>query len=195
MGKVLNIPEKLILPGGVASTTRCLFEYWCSLREQDIVPNRSDLRPAAMLPLLPNLMILEYRTPGTLIYRLAGTASAEKLGIDFTGSNLLDHIAPRQRREAEFRMNVLRTQPCGLIAHEALRSRHQTPFVAEVIFLPLRDRHGEITQLIGSSCTIEQGDKGAMAGTEEAMITVAADFLDIGASMPQFVSSDVRRAI
>ena len=184
-----------MLPEGVAPTAQRLFKYWCSLREQDIVPNRSDLRPAAMLPLLPNLMILEYRTPGTLIYRLAGTASAEKLGIDFTGSNLLDHVAPRQRREAEFRLNVLRTQPCGLIAHEVLRSKHQTPFVAEVIFLPLRDRHGEITQLIGSASTIEQGDKGVMAGTEEAMITITTDFLDIGAGVPQFESSRVRRAI
>ncbi len=138
-------------------------------------------------------MILEYI--GTLIYRLAGTACAEKLGIDFTGLNLFDHIAPRQRRKAEDRINTIRTYPCGLIVHEKLRSKHQTLFVAEVIYLPLCNRDGEITQLLGSVITIERGERGAMADNTEAMTAIAAQFLDIGAGVPQSLSNEASCAV
>lgn len=194
LGAGVGIKEKLILPSGVTAQTQSLFEYWCSLRGQDIVPSRSDLQPGAILPLLPNLMILEYREPGTLIYRLAGTSSVEILGVDFTGSNLYDHLALHQRSAAELRFNTLRAHPCGLIAHEKLRSKHQTPFVVEIIYLPLRDRDGEITQLIGSATTIKRGENESGAGEAEAMTAIAVDFLDIGAGLPQSLPSEARRA-
>lgn len=187
--------EKLALPSGVASNTQSLFEYWCSIRGREIVPNRSDIKPAAILPLLPNLMILEYRADGTLIYRLAGTACADKLGIDLTGSNLFDHIAPHQRTKARLRINMVRDRPCGLLVYEKLRSRHDTPFIAEIIYLPLRDRDGAITQLIGSVVMVERGEKGAMMDAPAHMVAVAAQFLDIGADLPQPVPGEVRRAI
>lgn len=187
--------EKLVLPSGVASNTQSLFDYWCSIRGREIVPNRSDIKPVAILPLLPNLMILEYRADGTLIYRLAGTACADKLGVDLTGSNLFDYIAPHQRAQAALRVNIVRDHPCGLLVYEKLQSRHNTPFVAEIIYLPLRDRDGVITQLIGSVVIVERGEKGAMTNAPQPMIAVAAQFLDIGADVPQAMSGEVRWAI
>lgn len=187
--------KKLVLPSGVASNTQSLFEYWCSIRGREIVPNRSDVKPVAILPLLPNLMILEYRADGALVYRLAGTACAEKLGIDLTGSNLFDHIAPHQRTNAKLRVNMVRDHPCGLLVYEKLQSKHNTPFVAEIIYLPLRDRDGVITQLIGSVVIVERGEKEAMTNAPSPMMAVAAQFLDIGAGMPQAMSGEVHRAI
>jgi len=187
--------EKLVLPNGVASNTQSLFEYWCSVRGGEIVPNRSDIKPVAILPLLPNLMILEYRADDALVYRLAGTACAEKLGIDLTGSNLYDHIAPHQRTMAKLRVNIARDHPCGLLVYEKLHSRRHIPFLAEIIYLPLRDRDGVITQLIGSVAIVERGEKGAITNAPPPMMAVAAQFLDIGAGMPQAMSGEVRWAI
>ena len=189
------LEEKLALPGDVASNTQSLFDYWYSIRGQEIVPSRLDLRPVAILPLLPNLMILEYREDGALVYRLAGTAYAEKLGIDLTGSNLFDQITPHQRVNAKIRFNMVRDYPCGLLVHERLRSRHNTSFVAEIIYLPLRDRDGVITQLIGLGTVIGRDEKRAMADASPHMIAVAVQFLDIGAGLPQTMPDEVRRAV
>lgn len=194
-GWAMHTLEKLVLPSGVASSTQSLFEYWCSIRGREIVPNRSDIKPVAILPLLPNLMILEYRADDALVYRLAGTACAEKLGKELTGSNLFDHIAPHQRTNARFCVNMVRGHPCGLLVYEKLQSRHNTPFVAEIIYLPLRDSNGVITQLIGSVAVVKRGEKEAMTHAAQPMIAVAAQFLDIGAGMPQAMSGEVRRAV
>jgi len=130
-----------------------------------------------------------------LIYRLAGTACAEKLGIDLTGANLFDHIVPHQRTKARLRINMVRDHPCGLLVYEKLQSRHNTPFIAEIIYLPLRGRDGAITQLIGSVVIVERSGKEAMTNAPPPMIAVAAQFLDIGAGVPQAMSGEVRWAV
>lgn len=185
----------LVLPSGVAANTQLLFDYWCSIRGQEIVPCRSDLRPVAILPLLPGIMILEYRSDGALVYRLAGTACAETLGIDLTGTNLLDLIAPHQRDKAVHRLNIVRDHPCGLLVYEKLVTKYKTPFVAEVIYLPLRDRTGHITQLLGCVSVIEWGEKRAITNAPRPMTAVAAQFLDIGAGLPQTIPGEIRRAV
>ncbi len=194
MDKAMGIKEKLILPNGVTSQTQSLFNYWCTLGGQDLVPSRSDFRPAAVLPLLPNLMILEFRTDGSLVYRLVGTACVEKLGIDMTGSNLFDYVAPHQRHKAEMLTNKLRALPCGLIVHEKMRSKHKTPFVVELIYLPLRDRDGAVSQLIASATVLERGEKGTANG-DERMIAISATYIDIGAGVPQQSSDNARQAV
>jgi hypothetical protein len=191
----LNTQEKQCLPTGVALNTQSLFEYWRSIRGQEAVPCRSDVRPVAILPLLPNLMILEYRADGTLVFRLSGTACVEALGIDLTGMNLFDLISPHQRVEAGRRVNIVRNHPCGLLVQEKLRSRYNTPFVVEIIYLPLRDRTGQITQLLGSANVIDQGAKGSLTDAPAHMTAISAQFLDIGAGLPQAFPGEVRRAV
>lgn len=187
--------EKLVLPSGVASNTQSLFEYWCSLRGREIVPNRSDVKPVAILPLLPNLVILEYRDDGALVFRLAGTVFADSLGFELTGANLFDHIAPHQCDNAKHRMGVVRDYPCGLLFSEKLQSKYNTPFISEVICLPLRDSKGQITQLLGCASLIEHGVKGSLLNAPAHMITVTAQFLDIGAGLPQTIPDEILRAI
>lgn len=159
------------------------------------MPCRSDLRPVAILPLLPNLMILEYRADGALVYRLAGTGCIETLGIDLTGANLFDLIVPHQRIKAGHRLNIVRDRPCGLLVQEKLRSKYNTPFVVEIIYLPLRDRTGQITQLLGSANVIDQGAKGSLTDAPAHMTAIAAQFLDIGAGLPQAFPGEVHRAV
>lgn len=192
---MLKTQEKPYLPNAIAANTQLLFEYWCSIRGHEIVPCRSDVRPVAILPLLPNLMILEYKADNAVVFRLAGTGCVETLGIELTGTNIFDLIAPRQRVRAVHRINLVRNHPCGLLAQEKLRSKFNTPLVAEIIYLPLRDSAGQITQLLGCANVIDLGLKGSLTDANAHMTAIAAQFLDIGAGMPQCAPGEVRWAV
>lgn len=193
-GNAIQTPLPPVLPGTVCASTRAVFDYWCSIRGGQIAPARADLRPSALLPFLPNLMILEYKEPGKLVYRLVGTACVDKLGTDLTGTNLFDFIAPHQRAAAVASLEEVRTQPCGYLVYEKLRSKYLTPVLVEIIYLPLRDRDGEITQLFAAVDVVERGEKGT-ADAADVVTTVKAQFIDIGAGVPQPESRDARRAV
>lgn len=176
-------------------TDNPLFKYWSSIRGDDLVPNRSDFRPADVLALLPSLMILEYRDPGELIFRLSGTGANERMGLNFTGMNLFDLVAGHKRTSAMRRFDALRRQPCGIVLHEKLYSRHRTPFIAELVYLPLRDREGEISQLIALASIVAREAYGAGQEASKLVESVRATYIDIGAGVPQQVRHEDRKAV
>ncbi|MEQ1890080.1 MAG: PAS domain-containing protein [Alphaproteobacteria bacterium] len=188
----MGIQTRAVIPEGIEPVARSLFEYWSRVRGGKIVPGRSDIRPADILPLLPYLIILEYHPDGTLIHRLVGTACVERLGADYTGVNLFDQVAAHNLRHAAQNFNVLRCNPCGMIVHKKIQPEKRTPFVAQILYLPLRDRSGEISQLIGSVSAL--GMRDGAAGSADINHPAPAQFLDIGAGLPQPGISEARRA-
>ncbi len=190
----MSIQDKPVLPEDVTQVAQKVLAYWCSMRTDNIVPRRADLRPSALLPFLPNLMILEYKEPGKVVYRLVGTACVDKLGMDLTGTNLFDFIAPHQRAAAVASLEEVRTHPCGCLVYEKLRSKYLTPVLVEIIYLPLRDRDGEITQLFAAVDVVERGEKGTADAADE-VTAVKVQFIDIGAGVPQPGRRDARRAV
>lgn len=166
------------------ATTRSLYEYWRSIKGGNIVPHRSDFRPANVQSLLPYLMILEYRDPEALIFRLSGTGCYQKLGFDLTGKDGFDLVADRERDGAKLHFNALRSYPCGSIVYIKMQSKYQTHFIAETIFLPMRDYNGNVSQLIGLCSVVERDVKKTWTSQSEIMKTISVCFLDIGAGAP-----------
>ena len=187
--------SSVFFPDGLDPSGRSLCDYWQKIKGADLVPSRSALRPADLVHLLPNLLIFEYRDSGKLVCRLAGTRLAEKWGIELTGTNLLDYYDKNNRAHAELVFNELRRQPCGLCVRQKLLSRHNSPFVVELIFLPLRGHEGEISQLIAIAIVLEHQEK--RAGGSEARLSkpFTFDFFDIGAGVPAGHSEDARQAV
>lgn len=69
-----------------------LYRYWCTRREGEL-PQRADIEPWDIKPLLPNIMLVDiHRDPFRIFYRLVGTAVAFFSGMDFTGT-FLDELA------------------------------------------------------------------------------------------------------
>lgn len=185
---------RTIFPDGIDPSGRSLYEYWNKIKGADLVPSRSALQPSALLPLLPNLLIFEYRDSEKLICRLAGTRLAEKLGLELTGTNLFDFYAVNHRAEARDVFDILRNQPCGLCVRQKLLSKHDSPFTAEFIFLPLRGAVGEISQLIAIAAVLEQNDTRPGNAGLPLSKPVSFDFFDIGAGLPPSPSADKRIA-
>lgn len=181
----MGVHDRAIFPVQADTGARALYQYWCAVRGNNIVPNRSEIRPADIQALLPNLMILGYDQPDALIFRLVGTACVEKLGIDLTGMNLFEKISAHMRAKAEYCFSALRLHPCGMIAHQNMQSKYGTPFLAQILYLPLIDRVGEITQLIASASVLERGNPGSSTVEAGKTENIAAQFIDLGAGLPK----------
>jgi len=163
---------------------RALLDYWLKIRGSKPAPFRADLRPGDIVSLLPNLMILEYRDPGQLIYRLTGTEIVNRMGHDFTGRNLYEISLPEEADSARYQFDALRAQPCGLILNLLLRSHRDVAFVAELIFLPLSDRDGTINQLVTVVGEVKDNAKFNVSGKIASMTALSSEFLDIGSGVP-----------
>jgi hypothetical protein len=77
-----------------AVLVRQLYDYWQSKRRGRDVPDRADIDPAEIKPLLPNILIAEVSDPPFRIrYRLVGGRVTQLTGFDFTG-RYLDELLP-----------------------------------------------------------------------------------------------------
>jgi hypothetical protein len=70
-----------------------LYHYWDRVRGDRPMPARADLRPEELRSLLPHLTLVETDGDGYR-YRLVGTAVAEALGRDLTGTRVGSHVKP-----------------------------------------------------------------------------------------------------
>lgn len=62
------------------------YRYWNGKRRGRAMPQRADIDPAEIVPLLPHIFMVDVgRDPPLFKYRLIGTAIVEFLGRDFTG--------------------------------------------------------------------------------------------------------------
>src|SRR4051812_30788694 len=62
------------------------YDYWRAKRASRTMPRRSDIDPAEIPSLLPNVLITEMLEDGTRYrYRLAGSAVTEAFGRSLTG--------------------------------------------------------------------------------------------------------------
>jgi hypothetical protein len=68
---------------------RMLHAWWLAHRGASGIPDRRDLDPAALRPLLPNLFIADIEPkPFRVRYRLVGTKAVRTIGFDITGRYL-----------------------------------------------------------------------------------------------------------
>lgn len=117
------------------------YKYWVSKIHDGYLPKRSDIRPAEIPRLLPNIILVDvYRTPDwDFSYRLIGTKVVEHLHRDHTGVRMsaIEH----QRPPSKIWDN------CKTVAETAKPLFPETPYVgphegfrrAEDIILPLVD--------------------------------------------------------
>ena len=71
-----------------------LHRWWTEHRGDSDMPDRADLHPEDILPILPNILISELEPdPFRMRYRLVGTRIVAVVGFDFTG-RYLDELQP-----------------------------------------------------------------------------------------------------
>jgi hypothetical protein len=104
------------IPQGTPARVRQLAEYWLSLGG-GTAPERNLLDPAAITPLLPYVLIVQFEdAPFRVRYRLTGTKVDEMTGMNITG-RYLDEFAT-----GEFRAVVEGIQRCYVRCRETGRA-------------------------------------------------------------------------
>lgn len=169
---------------------QALVDYWHAIRCDAVVPDRAAFRPADIPQLLPHLMLLEYQGQGALIYRLIGSAVVEKLGTDFTGLCHLDIVPQTRRLQTAVRYREVLATPCGMCVHRAIRTKYGAAVILECVYLPLRDRRGKITQLIGSANVLREYDRQTERACSLDQLHKIS-FIDLGAGTPVSQSDPV----
>ncbi|MSP41944.1 MAG: PAS domain-containing protein [Alphaproteobacteria bacterium] len=174
--------------------TRAVLDYWCAIRGEELVPRRANVRPADLLPFLPNLVIVEYKDPGALNYRLAGTAFMKEVGRELTGTDFFEIFEEGKRNAAPIDFDTVRRAPCGLLLREILLTRFQSPSIFEMLFLPMRTHQDEITQLIGLMTKVAPDTFNAVTGEAGLANSPTSLFLDVGAGVPTGHREKIQRA-
>jgi hypothetical protein len=86
-----TLADRRVLAAPTHRAAKALLTYWQSKAPVEGVPRRQDIEPAEIVPLLPNLMIIEPVAEGSdWKYRLVGTAVAQRYGFDWTGQRLTE---------------------------------------------------------------------------------------------------------
>jgi hypothetical protein len=98
-----------------ASST--LFAYWDQLRAGRPAPDRAEIDPRAIAPVLGDTFILEAGRDGTLTYRLAGSRACALFARELKGSGFLDTFTGEARSALVRSLGDALAAPAGLMAN------------------------------------------------------------------------------
>ena len=127
---------------------RTLHRWWLDRCAGDI-PDRADLDPADLKPLLPNMFVVDVEhDPFRIRYRLVGTRAIEVTGYDITG-HYLDNLLPADASEpwVEHYRTAYRTRSPLFGAVEA-PTRSGGRFTYEFGLFPLRKGGTAVDQFV-----------------------------------------------
>ena len=176
----------------VTKSCRDLTDHWTGLRAARRLPLRSEIDPAAIVPLLPYLYLIEMQDAGSVLIRLAGTALRPLYGIEMTGRDMIMLAPPEHRPIRLWRYRQAACMPCALyyVRRQAYPSGAHDE--VETLFLPLAadDATDETPawQFIGIAASLT--GRRWVADPAEAPLAKPHlfRFLDIGFGVPPTIS-------
>ncbi len=141
---------------------RAFRAHWEACRNGHDVPNRSDIDPRRIEPLLANAFIAERIAPGVVRLRVAGMQLRDLMGMDVRGMPLCSFIAPADREAFALHLVDLFDRPASL--RLALKigpgpGRPAAPLSGTMLLLPLRSDLGDVSRALGC-LVVTQGQIG-----------------------------------
>ena len=129
---------------------RDLRDYWSAKRGSRTMPARSDINPAELKPLLPNVMIWAVQEPGPYTIVLVGDAIVAFVGVNNTGKPATFGMPP----EAAVAINIVLTKIVQSRAPlfrtgKAIWSLDNSYRDFEACFLPLSPDDDHVDKILG----------------------------------------------
>jgi hypothetical protein len=130
-----------------------LYSYWNQVRAGRIAPQRLDIEPSSIAPILSEVFMLERIDGGTYQFRLAGTRLCELFGSELRGRNFLDDWSHDDRATLERTLATISEQGAGatLLIEGSSDVRHRVEL--EALLLPLLHGGAKINRIIGVMST------------------------------------------
>ena len=125
--------------------------YWDLLRDERLVPDRSEIDPRGFPGALPHSFLLEKIAPGLARIRITGRHLSDLMGIDMQGLPLSSLFLPEARAGLVEALSALFDEPAvARLKLESAGGIGRRRLEARMLVLPLRDDQGEVTRAIGA---------------------------------------------
>lgn len=121
-------------------STQALYDYWHKLCRGKTVPDRNELDPSELAPLLQDVFILGADPVGSWRYRVAGTRLSAFAGRELRGEAFDQWWRSGDRLDASRLINGVANDSVPLVGGITGHGRDQSNHDFEVLLLPLR--HG-----------------------------------------------------
>lgn len=162
-----------------------LCEFWDEVRGDRLLPNTGDIDPSQIAYILKDIAILDVIDPTNILYRLAGTGIAERMGEDPTGNNLIEMTAPDTRAIVSKILHLIVSHPVGAIASYENVYNTGKRAVVESLYLPLQRTKDQSDRIV----SVHSREKTVTYQDEQSHSTVAAKirelkWIDLGAGIP-----------
>lgn len=131
-----------------ASST--LFAHWDQLRAGRPAPDRTEIDPRAIAPILGDTFILETDRSGSLVYRLAGSRACTLFARELKGAGFLDAFTTEARKTVIRTLGDALAAPSGMLMSLTATSTAGRSVALEVVLLPLVHRGRLGARLIGA---------------------------------------------
>ncbi|PKQ11851.1 MAG: PAS domain-containing protein [Alphaproteobacteria bacterium HGW-Alphaproteobacteria-1] len=143
----------------IETQLRAFRAHWEACRKGCDVPNRADMDPRRIAPLLANAFIAERIAPGVVRLRIAGMHLNDLMGMEVRGMPLCSFIAPDARATFALHLVDLFDGPATLRLGLQSRAGLGRPALSgTMILLPLRSDLGDVSRAIG--CLVTHGAIG-----------------------------------
>lgn len=172
----------------VSGVLEQLLGYWHELPREDgaSIPTRNALHPTALHELLPRISLMKRLDRYDVQVSMVGTSAEALWQAPLAGINAFDLTAPAMRENTARLYEAILDQPSGVHMLETVRRRSGSPAEVASLYLPLADRFGKPTYIIGCSVYVRQSRYGRLNNRlmlDHQKIS-NIEFLDLGSGKP-----------
>jgi hypothetical protein len=126
-----------------------LYRYWLAKRAGRTMPARRDLNPGDIWHLLPYLTIVD-KVDGEFHYRLVGTAAAQQLGRDLTGSSVGSYVGPQSAAALRAFSERVFTAAHPVFSAGEFKTASGAIHNMSVLILPLSDNGADVNMTVST---------------------------------------------
>jgi hypothetical protein len=140
--------------GTKQNSPRTLYTYWNQVRAGRLAPERLEIEPSRIAPILSETFMLERMDGETYQFRLAGTRLCELFGRELRGTRFLEGWSDEDRRTLLRLLGMISEQGAAvsLAIEGASDDRHRVEL--EAMLLPLVHGGTDINRVIGAMTAI-----------------------------------------
>ncbi len=136
-------------------STRELYDYWQRLRGSRPAPERTEIEPSDIRRILGDTFILEAVSRTEYRFRLAGTRVCALYGRELKGKDFLSFWTGKDREAVATLLAAVSQDAAAAVLGMTGRSAHERNLPCEVLFLPVRQKGGGFTRILGTLAPME----------------------------------------
>jgi len=124
--------------------------YWEGLRDDDVIPQRSQINPRGIEQVLSSTFLIERVAAGVARFRIAGMNFSDVMGMEVRGLPISTLFMPGARAELTPKLEQVFAGPSMMTMDVLAAAGLGRPaLTARLMILPLRDDAGQITMALG----------------------------------------------